>query len=843
MQKTIRTYRRIPLGISTYILHGASGAILFQRRFRSAASIYSAMTCSRRFAAFSAVPLAAAIVLCWPCPALQAQANRRNRSQIAMAQKNASAELSPNPELTGKELNRRVDALLARMTLEEKVGQLVQFSAGAPTGPGTGRESYDAMIAQGEVGSLLNVADAKKANAYQRIAMEKTRLHIPLLFGLDVIHGYKTIFPVPLALASSFDPAMVQATARMAAEEASADGIRWVFSPMVDIARDARWGRIVEGAGESPFLGAAMARAYVRGYQGTSLSHPDSVAACVKHFAAYGAAIAGREYNAVDMSDLMLRQVYLPPYKAAIDAGAATVMSSFNSLNSVPATADRYTLTDILRNEWHFGGFVVSDWGAVGELVAHGVALDNREAARKAIDAGLDMDMESGAFHDRLASLVRSGAVPESELNEAVRRVLRVKFALGLFDHPYADEHATPYEATPQKRALARKAAEESIVLLQNKARPGQSKLLPISSNVHTIALIGPLADSQGEMLGSWAAQGNPADAITLRTALENRMRERGGKVIYAQGTQILTSSTRGFEAAKEAASQADLVILALGEDAPTMTGEAASRAHLNLPGNQEQLLQEIVATGKPVVLAVFSGRPLVLDWAAEHVPAILEAWYPGIEAGPALADILFGNINPSAKLPVSFPRAVGQEPLYLAQFPTGRPAEGVDLSHPPTNGPEKYVSRYIDVPNSPLFPFGYGLSYTQFEFSPVKLSAVAIPLAKLMTGPNRSVPQPAIVATTTVRNAGPVAGTEVVQLYVRIRGASVEEPVRRLEGFERVTLQPGEARQVKFPLGFSELSFINAKNLRVVEPGTKYTVFIGGSSQATQSAEFEVVR
>lgn len=756
---------------------------------------------------------------------------------------NASETSVPNSQLTDKALNKRVDTLLAKMTLDEKVGQLVQFSAGAPTGPGTGRESYDAMIAEGQVGSLLNVADAKKANAFQHIAMEKSRLHIPLLFGLDVIHGYKTTFPVPLALASSFDPALVQATARMAAQEASADGVRWAFSPMVDIARDARWGRIVESSGESPYLGSAMARAYVHGYQGTILSNPDSIAACVKHFAAYGAVIAGRDYNAVDMSDLTLRQVYLPPYEAAVNAGAATVMSSFNSLNGVPATADRYTLTDILRREWNFGGLVVSDWGAVGELIPHGIALNNTEAARKAIAAGLDMDMESGAYHERLVSLVQNGAVPESAVDEAVRRVLRVKFALGLFDHPYVNENAAPYKATPEKRALAHKAAEESIVLLQNEPREGQPKLLPISANIHTIALIGPLGDSQAEMLGSWAGQGNPSDAITLRTALEQRMQARGGKVLYAPGTQILTNSGAGFEAAKQVAQQSDLVIMALGEDANSMTGEAASRAHLDLPGNQEQLLKTIATTGKPIVLVVFSGRPLVLDWAAGHIPAILEAWYPGIEAGPALTNILFGDTNPSAKLPVSFPRAVGQEPLYLAQFPTGRPADGADLSHPPRNDAEKYLSRYIDVQNSPLFPFGYGLSYTEFEFSPVALGAKSVSTAKLTSAPDSGTDQPAVVATTTVRNIGAVAGTEVVQLYIRIRGASVEEPVRRLEGFARVTLQPGESKAVKFPLGFKELSFINAKSQRVVEPGTDYTVFIGGSSEAKQSASFQIVQ
>jgi len=771
----------------------------------------------------------------------QAQFHHRRSSGLTAMPQNVSSTFVPNPQLTDPALNKKVDALLEKMTLEEKVGQLVQFSAGAPTGPGTGRQSYDDMIAAGQVGALLNVADAKKANAFQHIAVEKSRLHIPLMYGFDSIHGYRTIFPVPLGLASSFDPALVEATARMAAQEASADGIRWVFSPMVDIARDARWGRIVEGSGESPYLGSAMARAYVRGYQGTSLSNPDSVAACVKHFAAYGAAIAGRDYNAVDMSDLMLRQVYLPPYQAAVDAGSATVMSSFNSLNSVPQTANPYTLTQILRKEWNFDGFVVSDWGAVGELIPHGIALNNATAAQKAIMAGLDMDMESGAYHERLVALVRNNVVPEATVDEAVRRVLRVKFALGIFDHPYVDENRPPYQATPEKRALARKAAEESIVLLQNRAEEGQPRLLPISNHVHTIALIGPLADSQGEMLGSWGGQGNPADAITLRTALEQRMTSRGGKVLYSEGTQILTTSDAGFDAAKHAAEQADLVILALGEDGPTMTGEAGSRAHLDLPGNQQELLQAVAATGKPVVLIVFSGRPLVLDWAAQHVPAIMEAWFPGIEAGPALADLLFGNTNPSGKLPVSFPRAVGQEPLYLAQMPTGRPAGNMDLSHPPENAAEKYVSRYIDVANSPLYPFGHGLSYTQFNYSPVTLSASSVPIAQLMSAPDHDVSQPAIEATTTVRNSGAMAGTEIVQLYIRIRGASVEEPVRALQGFQRVTLQPGESKKVTFPLGFQELSFINAKSQRVVEPAD-YTVFIGGSSSATESADFKVV-
>ena len=746
-----------------------------------------------------------------------------------------AATHASNP-LTSKKLNERVNALLAKMTLEEKIGQLVQYSAGLPTGPSTHPQDYKTMIAAGQVGSLFNVTDAQTMDDYQRIAVEKSRLHIPLLFGQDVIHGYNTTFPVPLGMAATFDPELVQAAARMAAVEASNDGVRWAFSPMVDIARDGRWGRIIEGAGEEPYLGAALARAYVHGYQGESLSDPTSIAACVKHFAAYGAVTAGREYNAVDMSDVTLRQVYLPTYQAAIDAGAATVMTSLSSLNGVPATANPYLLMQILRKDWGFQGFAVSDYGAVHELIAHGIALDSATAAQKALTAGLDMDMQGNVFHTRLAALVQSGQIPESAIDEAARRVLRVKFALGLFEHPYANLNASAYTATPEKRALARKAAVESFVLLQNRASLGQPPLLPIGPRVHTLALIGPFGDAQSQMLGSWSCKGNAADVITLRTSLAARLQTSGGKLLYAQGTEILTSSQSGFTAAIAAAKQADLVLFTAGEDAQTMTGEASSRAHLGLPGNQEQLLEAIVATGKPVVLLVFSGHPLMLDWAAQHVPAILQAWYPGIEAGPALTDVLFGAASPSGKLPVSLPYAVGQEPLYLAQLPTGRPATGVDLMHPPQTSDEKYVSRYIDAPNAALFPYGYGLSYTNFNYGPVTLST-----QRLSAQAVQHSTAPALTASVTVRNAGAVTGTEVVQLYLRIRGASMEEPVRQLEGFQRVTLAPGQSQRVTFPLGFSEMSFINAQSQRVVESGTEYTIYVGGDSMATQSAEFSM--
>ncbi|HEX4064413.1 MAG TPA: glycoside hydrolase family 3 N-terminal domain-containing protein [Acidobacteriaceae bacterium] len=745
---------------------------------------------------------------------------------VALAAPAASPQATSNPQLADKALNDRVNALLARMTLQEKIGQLSQYSGGFETGPDAGNLNVTELITRGEVGSLLNAVGAETANRYQHIAVDHSRLHIPLLLGDDVIHGDRTLFPVPLGLAASFDPALVAATARMAATEARADGIDWVFSPMVDIARDARWGRIVEGSGSDPFLGSAMARAYVEGYQKNDLSRADSVAASVKHYAAYGAPIAGRDYNAVDMSELTLRQVYLPPYHAAVDAGVATVMSAFNSLNGVPESANPFTLTQVLRREWGFDGFVVTDWRAVAELLNHGVALDPAAASRMALTAGADMDMLSDFYRTQLPGLVRSGQVPESVVDEAVRRVLRVKFALGLFDHPYAPA-SPPYTAGPLQRGLARHAAEESIVLLKN-----DGKLLPLRPSAK-IALIGPLADSQRDMLGSWTSQGNPADAVTLRAALEQRLPHDA--LQYVQGTEVQGDSDAGFPAAVAAARQADVVLLALGESG-SMTGEATSRAHLGLPGNQEQLLEAVAATGKPVILILFNGHPLATPWAAAHVPAILEAWFPGIEAGPALSSILFGETNPSGHLPVDLPRSVGQEPLYYAQTATGRPAIGTDLSHPPANDAEKYVSRYLDEPNSPQFPFGWGLSYTTFAYSAPRLSTERVPLAQSVA----SNPAPLVTVSVDIQNSGSVAGADVVQLYLRNRGASVEQPVQQLEGFQRVLLRPGESKTLEFTLTFPQLAFYNAQLQRVVEP-TDYTVFVGDNSQAAASAAFQV--
>ncbi len=737
---------------------------------------------------------------------------------------------------TGTRLDRRIDALVARMTPEEKAGQLTQIAAAPLTGPGSDRKNQEEMVRNGAVGSVLNAVGAEQTNQLQRIAVKQSRLHIPLLFGFDVIHGQRTVFPIPLGMAAGFDPELVSEASRVAAAEARADGIAWVFSPMVDIARDARWGRIAEGAGEDPYLGSVMARAYVHGYQGSDLSAPDSVAACVKHFAAYGAVLAGREYNTVDMSETQLRQVYLPPYQAGVDAGAATVMAGFSALNGVPPTANEQLLTDILRGEWKFSGFVVSDWDSVGELVRHGVAADLSQAAQLSLAAGTDMDMETDAYQKFLAQLMRRGQVPVADVDRAVRRVLRVKFELGLFDHPYTPETRNPYHPTPERRALARRAAQESFVLLKNDLSPTpentptgaardvfgtspKQPLLPLDvKSEATIALIGPLGDSQAQMLGSWALAGDPTDVRTLRTELASRL---GDRLLYAQGTDFYGSSRSGFPAALEAAGKADVVILALGEDGPAMTGEGASRAHLDLPGNQEALLEAVAAVGKPVVLLVFSGRPLALPWAALHVPAILAVWFPGIEAGPAIAATLFGEVTPSGHLPVEFPYAVGQEPLFLAQLPTGRPVHNVDLSHPPRNGDEKPFSRYIDEYNEPIFPFGWGLSYTTFEYGPISV---------------RSDSDGASIYVD-VTNTGSRDGADVVQLYFRRRVAPVSQPVRELKGFKRITLRAGERKKVTFKLSQDDIAFYSGDK-RIVGLDGDFDIWIGDSSEATNHVE-----
>jgi beta-glucosidase len=701
-----------------------------------------------------------------------------------------------------------------------------------PPAPG-GVDSY-VLAQQGVLGSMLNTVGQGLTNHFQHAAVDNTRLHIPLLFGADVIHGFRTIFPVPLATASSWDPELITDLAHMAAIEARTAGVDWVYSPMVDIARDARWGRCTEGAGEDPYLGSAIARAYIRGYQGESLSAQGSVAASVKHFAAYGAAEAGRDYNTTDMSELLLRQVYLPPYHAAVEAGAATVMTSFNSLNGVPATANPFLLQTILRDEWGFDGPVVSDYTAVMELTHHGIALDAPMASQKALMAGVDIDMMSHYYDAELPALVKSGRVPMPVVDEAVRRVLRLKFALGIFEHPFTDGPEVT-GAVAEHRPLARRAAEESLVLLQNNpATPDtlHAALLPLTPATKRIALIGPLADDASDMVGAWSGANNFGDVRTLRATMAERAQQSGAILTYEKGTEISGTSASGFAAAVAAAQNSDVAILALGESSD-MSGEAASRAHLDLPGNQQQLLEAVVATGKPVVLLVFSGRPLVLDWAAQHVPAIMEVWFPGVETGPAIAGALFGDVTPSGKLTMSFPRAVGQEPLYYNQMPTGRPIQHADPAHP-GYVEMKYVSRYLDVPNDALFPFGHGLTYSTFGYSGVSLSTQSISSASLMRD-QKSQP---VVATATVTNTGKRSATEIVQCYVNVRGGSTEQPVRNLKGFARITLDPGQSQAVHFPLGFAELSFYNVKVQRVVEPAD-YTVFIGGSSTTTNAGHF----
>ncbi len=738
---------------------------------------------------------------------------------------------------------KKVEALLQKMTLEEKVGQLVQYSAGQLTGPGTGRTNYDDMIRKGEVGALVNITTARNMNAYQRIAVEQSRSHIPLLFGLDVIHGFRTEFPIPLGLASSWDPELIERTARVAAREASASGIRWTFSPMVDIARDARWGRMAEGSGEDPYLGAALARAYVRGYQGARLDATDSVAACPKHYVGYGAAEGGRDYNTVELSEHTLRQFYLPPFHAAVDAGAATLMSAFNSLNGVPASANPLTLKQILRKEWGFEGLVDSDWTSVAELVAHGIANDGAAAARKAFLAGVDLDMASSLYHENLAHLVRSGEVPEAAVDEAVRRVLRVKFALGLFEHPYADEtREAGAMLQPDSLSLARTAAERSFVLLKNANFSGGAPVLPLSNETRTIALVGPLADDPYDMLGSWAGQGRPEDVITLRTALTQRV--GGDRVRYAKGTEIIGGSDEQLAEALKTAEQSDAVILALGESAPEMTGEAASRAHLGLPGRQQQLLEKIVATGKPVVLLLFSGRPLTLPWAFEHVPAVLAAWFPGVQAGPALVRTIFGEANPSGKLVVSWPRSVGQEPLYYDALNTGRPAGNIDLTHPPKTGVEKYVSRYVDEQNSPQFPFGYGLSYTDYRYGNLQVDKTRLSAKALndeLHGGERAAGR-AMIVNAEITNTGIRAGEETVQLYVQLRGTSVAQPVRALSGFQRITLAPGETRKVTFALGAEAFAFWNDQNKFAVEPAG-VTLWVSPDSSRGSEATLQITK
>lgn len=724
---------------------------------------------------------------------------------------------------------KKIDALLAQMTIEEKVGQLNQYSnpldlSGPPPSAGAQKTAYD-QIRTGLVGSMLNVNGAEATRAAQRLAVENSRLKIPMIFGYDVIHGYKTIFPVPLAEAATWDVGAVERSARVAATEAAAAGVHWTFAPMVDIARDARWGRIMEGSGEDTFLGSQMAAARVRGFQGKDLAALDTIAACAKHYAAYGFAEAGRDYNTVDISEQTLRNVVLPPFKAAADAGAATFMNSFNEIGGVPSTGNPHLQRDILKGEWGFKGFVVSDWGSIGEMIPHGFSADLAQAAQQAITAGSDMDMEARAYIGHLAALVKSGKVDVKLVDDAVRRVLRVKFALGLFDDPYRYSDAAREKAvtlTPASLAASREVARKSIVLLKN-----DGGLLPLAKNIRSIAVIGPLADDKDSPLGNWRGQGATNSAVSLLEGVKAAV-SPATTVTHAVGAKLVTSARNfstpltynttdrsNFPAAVEAARAADVVVLALGEDA-FQSGEGRSQVELGLKGLQYELLQAVTAVNKKVVVVLMNGRPLVIGDVADAVPALVEGWLLGSQAGHAIADVLFGDYNPTGKLPVSFPRAVGQVPLYYAHKNTGRP------------GPDTSVtwSRYTDMSNDPLYPFGFGLSYTTFTYSEPTLSATEI-------GRDGT-----LKVTTTVTNAGTRAGAETAQLYVRDLVGSVTRPVKELKGFQRVELGPGESRTVTFTITPADLAFYTAQGRWEAEPGA-FQVFVGGNSRDVKAAAF----
>jgi beta-glucosidase len=727
----------------------------------------------------------------------------------------AAASLSPT------QINANVNRLLNRMTVPEKFGQLEMAGPSKPDG-----SDLIPLAEQGEIGSVLDLTGVDNINAVQAAAVNKSRLHIPLIFSLDVIHGYRTMFPVPLGEASSWDPALVSTAESVAADEASADGIKWTFNPMVDITRDPRWGRVVEGAGEDPYLGSAIAAAKVHGYQGSDFSAPDRLAATIKHFGAYGAPVAGREYNTVDMSTQQLFNDYLPPYKAAVDAGAASVMSSFNSLNGVPNTANPYLLKTILRNEWGFGGTVVSDYQAVQELEDFGYASDGADAARLALSAGVDIEMAVGigpssgnpifSTYDQYGpQLLSEGKITMAELNNAVRHVLTLKYLAGMFRNPYqgSDARVAADELTPDHLLTARSIADESEVLLNN-----TNNALPLSTSTSKIAVVGPLADDALDQLGPDVPIGydtTPADLkptdkiVTVADGI--KAADPGASVTTVAGCPTFTvddpcNETSGFSAAVAAAQAADVTVVVVGEPAGD-TGEASSRTSIDLPGQQLALVQQIAATGKPYVVVLMNGRPLTIPWLADNAPALLEAWYPGTEGGDAVADVLFGTVDPSGKLPMSFPVNVGQVPLSYNELPTGRPDD-------PTN---KFTSRYLDAPNTPQYPFGYGLSYATFAFS------------NLVAPSTVSRNQPFHV-TANVTNSSSVTGTDVVQLYLHESDTTILQPVKKLEGFQRVTLAPGQTTTVTFTLGRQNLGYYDEQGQFVVQPGP-FDLWVGDSS------------
>ncbi len=718
-------------------------------------------------------------------------------------------------------LEQRVNALLTQMTLEEKAGQLTQYSSNwRATGPVSFKENLQELLQTGRVGSMLNVLGTEYTRAHQEQAL-RSRLKIPLLFGQDVIHGYHTTFPIPLAEAASWDLPAIERSARVAATEAAAAGLHWTFAPMVDIARDPRWGRVMEGAGEDAYLGSRIAHARVKGFQGKKLGDLDAVMATAKHFAAYGAAQAGRDYNTVDMSERTLWEHYLPPFKAAVDAGVATFMNAFNDVNGVPATGSVHLQRDILKGQWSFTGFVVSDWGSIGELVTHGYARDERDAARLALLAGSDMDMEANAYRDELPALVKDGKVPIALVDDAVRRVLRKKFELGLFEDPYRFSNPERERQTlgaPAHRQAARDMAAKSIVLLKH--TPG---VLPLSPKVRTVAFVGPMVKAVEDNMGAWAVRPpgvvQAQNVVTQWDGLRRRLPE--SRLLYAQGCDVLCEKRDGFAEAVAVARQADVVIVSIGERWD-MSGEARSRTRLRLPGLQEELVAALRDTGKPIVLLVNAGRPLIFDAAADHASAVLYTWWLGSEAGNAIADVLLGDMNPSARLPMSFPRHEGQIPITYNALNTGRPVT--------KERPTGYVSRYIDEQNSPRYAFGYGLSYTRFAYSDLVLDKAAMKRGDKL------------LVTLKLTNTGERAGDEVVQLYLRDQVASVVRPVQELKDFQKVRLAPGESRTLRFEIDTEKLSFYNTQLKWVAEPGAFELMLGAASDDIRLRRSFELV-
>jgi beta-glucosidase len=728
------------------------------------------------------------------------------------------------PEIAGaqeRSIAQKVDSVLNLMTLDEKVGQLNQYNDDwTATGPVTIDTGKAVQIKSGKVGSLLNCMGTERTRRWQEIAMQ-SRLKIPLIFGQDVIHGYKTTFPIPLAEACSWDSDAIELSARIAATEASASGINWTFAPMVDIARDPRWGRIMEGAGEDPYLASKIAYARVKGFQGKKLGEINSLMACAKHFAAYGAAIGGRDYNSVDMSDRLLLETYLPPFKAAVDAGVATFMNSFNDINGIPSTGNKYLQRDILKGKWKFDGFVVSDWGSIGEMINHGTAKNGYEAALSAITAGCDMDMESRSYINNLAQLVKDGKVPVSLVDDAVKRILKKKFELGLFDDPFrfcnADREKEELN-NPDHADAARDVARKSIVLLKN-----QNNLLPLSKNVKTIAFIGPLVKAVNQNKGFWDVDVPGIDSSYVVSQWEGLLHKVGNKtkLLYAKGCSIEGTNKDGFAEAVNIAKQADAVILSIGERRD-MTGEAKSRSNINIPGVQEDLLKALLTTGKPIVVLINAGRPLVFNYAADNAPAILYTWWLGSEAGNAIADVLFGDFNPSAKLPVTFPQSVGQIPIYYNHFNTGRPALSDDNRF--------YTSSYNDLSIWPKFEFGYGLSYSTFNYSNLQLNKRKIHF------------NDQIEVSVTITNTGKYDGEEIVQLYLRDVVGSVARPVEELKDFKKIKLPAGRSETIKFVIDQEKLSFYNQQLQWVAEPG-EFDLMIGASSRDIRLKDrFELV-